>query len=69
MANSEYPNEMPCKATFHQGLHCLLRQNMITAGECIACNPSIYTMDHPDLSVSNFMEKSVGLKRVDRRKQ
>ena len=23
-------------------------------------------MDHPDLNVSNFMEKSIGLKRVER---
>ena len=30
----------------------------------LTCGPSIYTMDHPDLSVSNFMEKSIGLKRV-----
>ena len=27
MANSEDPDEMPHKAAFHQGLHCLLRQN------------------------------------------
>ena len=26
-ANSEYLDEMPQKAIFHQGLHCLLRQN------------------------------------------
>ena len=25
--------------------------------------PSIYTMDHPDLAVSNFMEKSIDLQR------
>ena len=24
--NSEYPNEMPHDAAFHQGIHCLLRQ-------------------------------------------
>ena len=27
MTNSEDPDEMPHKAAFHQGLHCLLRQN------------------------------------------
>ena len=30
------------------------------------CNStSIYTMDHPDLTISNDMEKSIGLKRVE----
>ena len=27
VANSEGPDEMPHKAAFHQGLHCLLRPN------------------------------------------
>ena len=27
LANSEDPDEMPHYAAFHQGLHCLLRQN------------------------------------------
>ena len=27
MANSEDPDEMPHNAAFHQGLHCLLKQN------------------------------------------
>ena len=27
MATSEEPDKMPHKAAFHQGLHCLLRQN------------------------------------------
>ena len=34
--------------------------------EILTCDPSVYTMDHPDLNVSNFMEKSIGLKRVER---
>ena len=29
--------------------------------ESITCNPSIYTMDHPDLTVSNYMENSICL--------
>ena len=32
--------------------------------EIINCDPSIYTMDNPDLNVSNFMEKSISLQRV-----
>ena len=32
--------------------------------EMITCNPSIYTIDHPDITVSNFMENSIGHKRV-----
>ena len=31
----------------------------------ITCDPSIYTMDHPDLTVSNFMEKRVCRQRVN----
>ena len=29
LANSEDPDEMPQKAEFHQGLHCLLKQGQI----------------------------------------
>ena len=31
--------------------------------EIITCDLSIYTMDHPDLNVSNFMGNSMGTKR------
>ena len=58
-------------AAFHMGLHCLLQiilifreTNAIFLGEIITCDPSIYTMEHPDLTVSNLMEKSIGLMRV-----
>ena len=59
LANSEDPDEMQQNATFHLGLHCLLGQiylqeRNILFLEIIACDPSIYTMDHPDLTVSNF---------------
>ena len=33
-------------------------------GEIIACNPTIFRMGHPALPVSNFMENSIGPKRV-----
>ena len=46
------------------GLHCLLRRNQTSEKEIqyflkknITCDPSIYTMDHPDLIV-------IGLIRV-----
>ena len=32
-------------------------------GEIITSDPSIYMTDHPDLTVSKFMENSIGLKR------
>ena len=54
---------------FHQVLHCLLRQNRLSEKkilyflDVITCDTSVYTMDHPDLTVSNFMEKSIGLHR------
>ena len=62
MANSEDPDEMPHKAAFHQVQHCLLRQNGSSEKDflIITCNPSIYTMEHPDLTVSNCMENSIG---------
>ena len=33
--------------------------------EIIACDISIYTMDHPDLIVCCLMENSIGLKRAN----
>ena len=33
MANSVYPDEMPHNAAFHQGLHCLPRQNRASEKE------------------------------------
>ena len=52
-------------AAFHQGLHCLLGQNQSSENEIITCDPSIYTMDHPDLLVTNLMENSIKLKSVN----
>ena len=70
-ANSEDQDEMLQIAAFHQNLHCLLSQNQSSEKKVqhflkiISCDPSIlYTMDHPDLTVSTFTEKSIGLKRV-----
>ena len=34
--------------------------------EIVSCNPSIHTMDHPDLTESNFMENSIGPKGLKR---
>ena len=31
----------------------------------ITCEPSIYTMEHPDLTVCSCMENSIGLKRLN----
>ena len=31
--------------------------------EMITCDPSIYTMDHPDYFVCSIMENSIGVKR------
>ena len=70
MGNSEDPDEMPHNVSFHRGLHCLLRQNLSSEKriqyflETVTCDPSIYTMVHPDLTVSNFMENSIVLKRA-----
>ena len=66
MVNSEDPDRMPHTAAFHHGLHCLLRRerNTIFFG-----NPSIYTMDQSDLTVSNFMERSTGFESVKKTKK
>ena len=65
MANSGDPDEMPHKAAFHLGLHCLLGENRSSENffKIKTCNPSIYTMD---LTVSTFMENFIVLKRVNR---
>ena len=34
--------------------------------EIITCDPSIYTMDHPDFIACSFMENSIGLKLFNR---
>ena len=62
-------------AAFHQGLHCLLRQNESSEKEIkycfkiMACGPSMYTMDHPAICVCtcSFMENSMSLIRVKQR--
>ena len=71
MANSEDPDEMLHNVAFHQGLRCLLRQHHSSEKkiqyffEIITCDPSLYIIDHPDLTVSNFMGNSIGIKRVN----
>ena len=55
LGNSEDPDEMPQKVAFHQALHCLLRQigsseKKYSFLEIITCDPSIYSMDHSDLT-------------------
>ena len=37
LANNEDPDEMPLNATFHQGLHCLLRQKLSLEKEIQFC--------------------------------
>ena len=70
MTNSEDPDEMLQNAAFHLALHCLLRQNQSAEKEIqyfkeiITIDPSIYTMVHPDLTVSSFMEKFIGFQKV-----
>ena len=56
---------MPHDAAFHQGRPCLLRQSRSSKKEAkyfLKLYP--VTINHPDLTVSIFMENSIGLKRV-----
>ena len=71
LANIVDPAEMWLNAAFHQGLCCLPCQNRSSEKEIqyfleiLTCDPSIYIMHHPDLTVSNFMGNSVGIKMVN----
>ena len=48
LAKSEDPDEMPLNVAFHQGLHCLLRQNQSSEKKYViflelnTCDPIIY---------------------------
>ena len=47
-----------------KSLFCLFWVAVYTGFTVKICDPSIYTLGHPDLTVPNFMEKSTELKRV-----
>ena len=68
LENSEDPDEMPHYAAFLQGLHCLLRQNRSSEKKLQyfwkLCDPSEYTIDHPDFITCSLIENAIGLKRV-----
>ena len=58
---------------FHEGLYCLRRQDRSSQKEIQYCleiktyDPSIYTIDHPDIIVcTSFMDNSIGLIRVNK---
>ena len=65
LANSDDPDEMPHSAAFHLGKLCLLDENNLQRKEIqflwgiIASDPTIYTMDHPIIIVSNQKEESL----------
>ena len=65
LANIVDPDD---NVAFHQGRHGMLSQNQSSGKEIqylfenISCDPSIYTMEHPDLTVSNLMGNSFGTK-------
>ena len=68
LAKNEGPDEMPHNATFHQGLHYLLRLKRSSEKEfqleSITCNSSIYTMNHPMFIVSYRVEEPIRIQRV-----
>ena len=67
LTNSADPDEMQHNAAFHQGLQCL-KQNQSSEKEIpyflgiTNCDPSIYTMDHPDMILCRSMENTIGPK-------
>ena len=71
LANSEDLNSNDTVCSISQGslLFALKkndfqRKNAFFLKKIIACGPSIYTMDHPDLIISYLMEKSIGRQGV-----
>ena len=69
LANSEDQDEMPHNVAFDQSVHCLLRKKQSSEKYIYfvnkTCYLSIYTMNHPNIIVSNLIESSIGLKRVE----
>ena len=71
MTNSANPDEMQHNAAFHQGLHCLLRQNQLLGTEIhhnletSTCDPLKYKMGNTILIVLIYMGKSIRIKRVN----
>ena len=57
--------------TFHQRLHCLLRQKLSSEKqkylylEIIICHPLNHTMTNPKFTVSNQKEDSISIYRVN----
>ena len=60
LANSEDPDEILQNAAFHQGLHCLLRENLSSVQEIqyffriITCERLVHTMDHSNFIVCSL---------------
>ena len=71
LTNSEDPDEVQHNAAFHQGLHCLLRQNRSSLKNSnilvkfLIFGPSIYTMGHFDFIVYSFMESLIDSKGLN----
>ena len=65
LANSEDPDEMPHNVAISSGSTLLVRQKVSSEKEIHfymeirACDPSIYTMDHPNYIGSNQKEESI----------
>ena len=65
MSRSKDPDEIPHNAELYQVLHCLLEQNWSSDKEIeylleiISCNPSIYRMAHPVLTVSHLWKSQL----------
>ena len=71
LVNIVDPDEMPHSAAFHLGLQSLLIQNgysEIFFFEIITCDLPVYTIDHSDLTASNFMEIFTGFKKLKKSK-
>ena len=71
MVNSGDADEMQRNATFHQGLHCLLRLKQPSGTdwiqrslECSTFDPLKYTLGSPILIVSIYLRKSIRIQRV-----
>ena len=65
LENNEDPDEMSHHTVFHQGLYYFLQWKKYTIIlQIITCDPSIYTMDLPNVTVSNVIKNYIGTQRV-----
>ena len=63
-AKSQDPDDSPGSEVCYYGQNISSEKETQHFWKIITCDPSIYTTNYPDLTVSNFRETPNGLQRV-----